>query len=184
MGMRSLQEQLGRGGHPPGLSARKDGGRSAPRTQQAGPRCPGQSPGRGGRGCPGLSSPPGTRGGGGSRCRPGSAVDGHPHPLPAEGPVTWQPWLTPAYRRPGVERVSGTGDSAGTELSAPACSASLIRTSSEAPQPVHPWGLQAAPTRLPPSPLCRLPLRSRALPWTVRTLAAERPWRVSGPRST
>ena len=115
-------------------------------------------------GLPGLSSPPGRRGGGGGRCHPGSAVDGPPYPLPAEGPVTWRPWLTPAYRRPGVERVSRTGDSAGTELSAPACSASLIRTSSEAPQPVHPRGLPATPACLPTSPLCRLPLRSRPCP--------------------
>lgn len=60
------------------------------------------------------------------------------HPLPAEGPVTRRPWLTPAYQGWGVERVLGTGDRAGTGLSTPACSASLIHTSSEAPQPTYP----------------------------------------------
>lgn len=72
------------------------------------------------------------------------------HPLPAEGPVTRQPWLTPAYRGWGVERVSRTGDRAGTGLSTPACSASLIHTSSEAPQPTYalqPPGRPSMPPR-------------------------------------
>lgn len=51
--------------------------------------------------------------------------------LPAEGPVTRRPWLTPAYQGWGVERVSQTGDRAGTGLSTQPCSASLIHTSSE-----------------------------------------------------
>ena len=45
----------------------------------------------------------------------------------------------------------------------------------------QPPGCPRPPPRKPP---CRLPLRSRALPWTPRTLAAKRPWRVSGPRYT
>lgn len=65
----------------------------------------------------------------------GPAVAWTPPPLPTEGPVTRRPWLTPAYQGWGVERVSRTGDRAGTGLSTPACSASLIRTSSEAPRP-------------------------------------------------
>lgn len=52
--------------------------------------------------------------------------------LPAEGPVTRRPWLTPAYQGWGVERVSQTGDRAGTGLSTLLRSASLIHTSSEA----------------------------------------------------
>lgn len=67
------------------------------------------------------------------------------HPLPAEGPVTRRLWLTPAYQGLGVERVSGTGDRAGTGLSSPACSASLIHTSSEAPQPTYPRQPPASP---------------------------------------
>lgn len=59
------------------------------------------------------------------------------HPRPAEGPVTRRPQLTPGYQGWGVERVPGTGDRAGTGLSALACPASLIHTSSEAPQPTY-----------------------------------------------
>lgn len=98
-----------------------------------------------------------------------SGVDPH-RPLPAEGPVTRRPWLTPAYQGWGVERVLRTGDRTGTGLSAPACPPSLIHTSSEAPQPTYPPRPPARHT----SPAACLSLRS-VLPWTIRVPHMEGP---------
>ena len=78
------------------------------------------------------------------------------HPLPAEGPVTRQPCLTPAYQGRGVERVLQTGDRARTGLSALARSASLIHTSSEAPQPTYPLRPPACPSLPPLQAACGL----------------------------
>ena len=61
--------------------------------------------------------------------------------LPAEGPVTRRPWLTPAYQGWGVERVSGTGDRVGTGLSTPALLCLPHSHLLRGPQPLCPCGL-------------------------------------------
>ena len=141
---------------------------------------------QGGWGCLGLSSPAGKRGWGREALTSGFSrgLDLR-HPLPAEGPVTRRPWLTPAYRGWGVERVSRTGDRAGTGLSTPACSASpSFHASSEAPQPTIPHASRLPLHVSPQSTPAGCGLRRSAVPWTVRTPNAEGPWRVSGPTSS
>lgn len=61
--------------------------------------------------------------------------------LPAEGPVTRQPWLTPAYQGWGVERVSWTGDKARTGLSTPTLLCLPHSHLLRGPQPLGPHSL-------------------------------------------
>lgn len=96
-----------------------------------------------------------------------SGVDPRPA-LPAEGPVTRRPWLTPAYRGWGVERVSGTGDRAGPRLSTPARPAPPFTPPQRPLSPLLPRSFQPPRARLPrASPAGRLSRRSPR-PWAVK----------------
>lgn len=151
-----------------GLSARKDGGRSAPAPSRLGLAAQDDLREQGREGLPAARQ--GRRGRWGGRCHPGSAVDG-PHPARFRRACHMAAVAHTSLSALGVERVSQAGDSTGTELSAPACSASLSGTSWRPPSPCIPGAPPGCPYLPPHKPPLQAAFEKQTLPWTVRTLA-------------